>query len=81
MYSKKVYKNFKEEKTIIALAREFADKNQSDTIFSYMTIINGLAKEFAKENRKFVFIFDQFEKVKTPSIDFLMISDYYCLLS
>jgi hypothetical protein len=69
---KKFYKNFKEEKTSIALAEQYVAENQQEAILAYMTIIESLANEFAKEDRKFVFIFDQFEMVRKASIDFLI---------
>lgn len=67
---KKFYKNFKEEKTSIALAEQYVAENQQEAIFAYMTIVESLANEFV--DRKFVFIFDQFEMVRKASIDFLI---------
>ena len=67
---KKFYKNFEDEKTAVALAEQYVAENQQEAIIAYMTILESLANEFA--DRKFVFIFDQFEMVRKASIDFLI---------
>jgi tetratricopeptide (TPR) repeat protein len=67
---KKFYKNFKEEKTSIALAEQYVADNQQEAIIAYMTILESLADEFP--NRRFVVIFDQFETARKVSIDFLI---------